>query len=317
MSTAHKTASEAILFFVATLVVALRFHARKTAGVGWKADDWLSLAAWVLFAGYVSGLFWGKSYCACRTICKRRAINNITGTSQHLNGSNIAKMPLPKIIKLLKLTFANIYLMSLIITFSRLSIIFLYHRLFGVYAGFRRALWAMGALTIAWVIMIIFLNTFRCRPTALAYNPLLKGKCLNMTTLFVATESLNCGLDLALVLLPLWRISFLHLCIRDRIGLGLAFLTGGFVCVTSILRIVFTYNIDTTKSAFWLTLQLAFAVICSCLPTLRAYLPKRIPTPTSIFSVHVKSSGDPGSVDHLGKSSKDSSSEKSSSRGEV
>jgi hypothetical protein len=226
-----------------------------------------------------------------------------------------------KIIKLLKITFVNIYLMSIITTLSRLSIIFLYNRIFGVYDGFRRALWIMGAFTISWLITIVLLNTFRCKPIASAYNPLLKGKCLNMTTLFVAMESLNCALDLALVLLPLWRISFMNLCIRDRIGLGLVFLTGGFVCITCILRIVFTYNVDTTKTAFWLTLQLSFAVICSCLPTLRAYLPKRIPMPRSIksqlLSVHVKSSAGHGSTAHLGKSSKDSNSDKSSSKTEV
>jgi hypothetical protein len=64
MSIAHKTASEAILLVVATLAVALRFHARRKAGVGWKTDDWLSLAAWLLLAGYTSGLFWSTFHFA-------------------------------------------------------------------------------------------------------------------------------------------------------------------------------------------------------------------------------------------------------------
>jgi hypothetical protein len=188
--------------------------------------------------------------------------------------------------------------MSIVITFSRLSIIFLYYRIFGIYEGFRRALWIMGALTMGWVITIIFLNIFRCRPIAFAYNLLLKGKCLNQTILFVVTESINCALDLALVLLPLRRISFLQLSIRDRIGLYFVFLTGGFVCITSVLRIVFTYNIDNVQSAFWLTLQLAFAVICSCLPTLRTYLPKHIPSSNALKS-YLRSLKSGGSTDQI------------------
>ncbi|KAF2730606.1 hypothetical protein EJ04DRAFT_579710 [Polyplosphaeria fusca] len=288
---------EVILLVIATGAVALRFHARKMSKLGWWTDDWLSLVALVFLAGYMSTYFWTEAH--------------------HLSGSDIAKMSIPQTIEILKITFADIYLMSVTITFSRLSIIFLYNRIFGVYDRFRVALWIMGALTMGWVITIIILNTFRCKPIALAYNPLLKGQCLNMTTLFVATESLNCALDLVLVLLPLWRISFLHLSIGDRIGLGFVFLTGGFVCITSILRIVFTYNINTSASGFWLTLQLSFAVICACLPTLRRYLPKHISTPSAVksylFSLKLGKTGADGSNDHLKDSRKDSHDDKASS----
>ncbi|KAF2822313.1 hypothetical protein CC86DRAFT_300315 [Ophiobolus disseminans] len=281
MTLTHKVTAEAILFVAATIVVGLRFHARRKMKVGLKADDWLSLAAWVLLTAHMACLFWGEyNYLQIRRVDADRA----AAADQNLSAANMVKMKLPQILQLLKLMFVNIYLMTIIITLCRLSIIVLYHRIFGVYDGFRRALWVMAALSMGWVIAMIFLNTFRCKPIALAYNPRVKGKCLNLNTLFVWSESINCALDLALVLLPLWRISFLHLSIRDRVGLSLVFLTGGFVCITSVLRIVFTYNLDSVQSAFWLSLQLSFAVICSCLPTLRSYLPKHIPTPTTISS---------------------------------
>ncbi|KAF2106987.1 hypothetical protein BDV96DRAFT_654080 [Lophiotrema nucula] len=295
MSAVHKVTSEAILLAAATIAVALRFWARKKLKMGWKADDWFALTAWFLLTVYISTLFYSFNH--------------------DIDVSNLEMMTISEIITILKLTYFSIYMMSVVITLARLSIIFLYYRIFGVYDNFRRALWVMGGLTIAWVVMIIFLNTFRCKPVALAYNPLLKGKCLNMTTLFFATESINCALDLALVLLPLWRIPFLHLSLRDRIGLCLVFLTGSFVCITSILRIVFTYNMDTVQSAFWLTLQLSFAVICSCLPTLRTYLPKHIPKPSTITSYFRSSvfrkTGDPSS--HLEKASQYSNSDKTTS----
>jgi hypothetical protein len=56
---AHRIIAEAILLVIATFVVALRFIARKKSKLEWKADDWLSLAAWAVLVAYSSGHFWG------------------------------------------------------------------------------------------------------------------------------------------------------------------------------------------------------------------------------------------------------------------
>lgn len=117
--------------------------------------------------------------------------------------------------------------MSCPITAARLSIIFLYYRIFGVYTTFRKAVWANGALTVAWLIMITFLNTFRCKPISAAWDPLLqKTACLDLEVLFLWTESINCALDCALVLLPIFKIPALQLSLRDKIALSFVFLTG-------------------------------------------------------------------------------------------
>jgi hypothetical protein len=54
---------------------------------------------------------------------------------------------------------------------TRLSVIFLYHRIFGVYRGFTGVLWLNGTCTILWVLCGLLLCTFRCKPVSAFWDP--------------------------------------------------------------------------------------------------------------------------------------------------
>jgi hypothetical protein len=263
----HKqvTIANSVLVSAATITVGLRFIARIRLKnkLGW--DEFFVVLSLATYWAHVA-----------------------TNFEAALDGTldiDFKTMSMDKISESLKLTFVNIFIMSFTITFARLSIIFLYNRIFGVYSGFRKMLWLNGFLSVSWLLTAIFLNCFRCRPMKAAWNPTIKGACLELETLFLYTEIINCLLDLALVLLPGVKISKLQLSIRDKIGLCIVFFAGSFVCVTSIMRIVFAYGYFATNpnlSEFWLSLQLAFAIICANLPTLRSYLPKRAPSASTL-----------------------------------
>ncbi|KAF2004139.1 hypothetical protein P154DRAFT_560937 [Amniculicola lignicola CBS 123094] len=281
----EKLTEFSILLVATTASLAMRFWARKRSAQRFMWDDWLALAAWVLFAAYVSTL--------------------LRAADEGLNVTEPKKMKLMDLIYALKLVYVGSLLSAGIITFARLSVICLYFRIFGLYKTFTRALWINGVFTVIWGITCVFLLIFRCTPIEHAWNVLKPGTCIDINLLLVILESLNLTMDISLLLLPIMRIRTLQLSIRDRLGLCIVFLTGAFVCVTSILRIVFCYHLDPTQSTFWLVLQLAFAVICSNLPTLRSFLPKRATIPKPVRSLMTwRSQQDP--VEDSGKSSKGS-----------
>lgn len=64
----------------------------------------------------------------------------------------------------LKLVFAGVFLMSIILTFCRFSVLFLYNRLFGVYVAFRKILIIYGVVSFMWPLTIWFGTAFRCKP---------------------------------------------------------------------------------------------------------------------------------------------------------
>jgi hypothetical protein len=126
------------------------------------------------------------------------------------------------------LIFAGVFLMSLTLTLCRLSVIFLYNRLFGVYEGFRKILIAYGIISLLWPISIWCAHIWRCSPISGAWDMTIKSKCAyDLQTLFVAMESLNAILDIFLVVLPITKIKILNMATIDKIGLAVVFLMGG------------------------------------------------------------------------------------------
>ena len=129
------------------------------------------------------------------------------------------------------MSFVGIFLMSTILTLARFSVLLLYYRLFGIYSNFRTALIIVGLASIAWMLTVWFVTIFRCNPISAAWNIFLvaegQAHCLTQETIFLITETINAILDISLVCLPISKIQNIQLPLRDKIGLGLVFITGG------------------------------------------------------------------------------------------
>jgi len=118
--------------------------------------------------------------------------------------------------------------MSTILTLCRMSVIFLYNRLFGVYPVFRRILVVYGVVSLMWPVVIWFAATFRCNPIKGSWDLSTPPNCaFSLNSLFVSMESLNAVLDIFLVILPISKIKILHLPLQEKIGLAFVFLMGG------------------------------------------------------------------------------------------
>ncbi|KAF2446030.1 hypothetical protein P171DRAFT_520721 [Karstenula rhodostoma CBS 690.94] len=248
------------LIVAAELSVALRFWVRRRMRTPLAADDWCALAAGIVFFVQDVVMCWA--------------------ISRNYVGLDPRKMDMEHLETSLKLVFIGIFLMSIILTLCRFSVLFLYNRLFGVYTTFRKILVVCGVASLMWPVTIWFGTTFRCSPVKGSWKLHIGAKCVfDIEHLFIGTEPINAVLDVLLVILPINKIKILQLPLRERIGLAVVFLLGGFVGFTSILRIIFTYNPSKlgaiVDSVFWLQLQLGTAIVCCCLPTLRSLLPSK------------------------------------------
>jgi hypothetical protein len=80
-------------------------------------------------------------------------------------------------------------------------------------------------------------------------------------------------IDLAILLLPIRYVFTLQLPRKIKLAIAGIFALGGFVMVTSVLRLVYLYACNTwleldiyVTSRFWTTVHISAAVLCASLP---------------------------------------------------
>ena len=112
-------------------------------------------------------------------------------------------------------------------TFAKLSLLTLYHRIFYVDNAFVKWVYSVGSIQIAWCIAMVLVRLFQCKPIAAAYNPTIKGYCLNSQTLLVAGDSINSAIDFVMVGMAIWMVVKLQIARNAKLKLGFLFALGG------------------------------------------------------------------------------------------
>ncbi|KAJ5538928.1 hypothetical protein N7494_008407 [Penicillium frequentans] len=160
------------------------------------------------------------------------------------------------------------------ISTAKLSILSLYHAMFGISITFRRFnLAMMGVVGFFWALFTL-LFIFQCHPIHSMWNSLdSPDHCLATTKLVFAFELINFFVDVVILAMPPFIISQLHLPkVKKWSVCGVLFL-GGMVCVTSIVRLYYIWNPGSayvrSLSAMQIIsdVQLGVAILCACLPT--------------------------------------------------
>lgn len=111
-------------------------------------------------------------------------------------------------------------------TFSKLSLLALYHRIFWVKPAFCKSAWAVGTVQSTWGIVVLLAHVFACRPVAKVWSPRLPGYCINTNIFFSIYESVNSLLDFVVAGLAIWMLPSLQLRRSTLWRLGLLFIVG-------------------------------------------------------------------------------------------
>ena len=126
----------------------------------------------------------------------------------------------------------------------------------------------------------ILLTIFECTPVKKSWEKQIAGTCINLQTFFFANAAFNVITDILVMVLPIPVIAKLQITRKQRIGLGLIFCVGILATATSIVRMTTlqtgSKNTDitwtTTNSTIWSGIEINVAIVCACLPILRAPL---------------------------------------------
>lgn len=114
-------------------------------------------------------------------------------------------------------TFAN--------TAVKLSILQLYYHIFPL-PHFRWACYAVMGLTVAYCFSNCLQNLLLCRPIQYNWDKTINGKCTPSYYPYVSSASINLGIDIIVVFLPMPMLWGLHLNLRKKLSLIFIFGVG-------------------------------------------------------------------------------------------
>ncbi|CAL8582622.1 hypothetical protein XPA_008276 [Xanthoria parietina] len=216
-----------------------------------------------------------------------------------------------------------------IIVLVKISILLQYVTLFVVH---RRNLFHYAIHLTIWIIVLFyiavtFMYIFGCNPRRKLWIPSTPGHCQYEHSRGVFSGSINIVSDFVILILPLPVILRLQMPLAKRLRLTLVFSFGFLACVTSIVRLVYSlqldpdqgstaYQLNINKQGLWAFAEISMGIIVSCMPLVHKsfkHLLTKFPS-TSSFRKFPSSGGSSSWRRLLGRSS--SSGESSSRKGD-
>lgn len=181
----------------------------------------------------------------------------------------------------------------------KVSICFLYIRIFGVYTLFRNYCILLIIISTLWALATLFGSVFQCNPIRDAWNPLGdRSNCLNIRLFLIGTNTPNVIIDALILTAPIYPIWRLHLSTRKKILVSMVLLLGAGYDVQnsryrpieltacsetafSIVRLIKLVTLGTTDLTWdyvtpiiWSTVEPSIGLLCACVPVMGVLLPK-------------------------------------------
>ncbi|KAE8377588.1 hypothetical protein BDV26DRAFT_293061 [Aspergillus bertholletiae] len=245
-----------IFIALATLAVIARFVARRLKSLALAADDWAIFIAllldWVLYSLFV----------ACRGygLGRRREV--------------VPEANIPVFLELLYY-FQIFYILAP--PTVKLSLLLLYRRIF-VSSRFLIIVYVVGAAVSVWVTIMAFLAIFNCKPISAFWTG--QGQCIPFKQFAIGYAIVNIITDLAVWLMPIPSMWKLQLPTAQKIALTLIFVLGLIDCGAALVRLLSSMLVlgnwdvthDYARGFMWSIIEVSLAIVCTCLPTMRAIL---------------------------------------------
>lgn len=167
---------------------------------------------------------------------------------------------------------------------TKCSILLLYCRIFGNVRWFKWVCWFLTASVAMYAIASVVATIFQCSPIPRAFNRQIEGTCINNAQFWYANAGFSVATDLLILLMPMPLVYQLQIPRIQKIALVIVFALGGFVVITSCLRMT-TINITATSpdttfdiaSTMWTIIEMNVAIVCACLPMIRPLIVKIFP----------------------------------------
>ncbi|PVH82275.1 hypothetical protein DL98DRAFT_620272 [Cadophora sp. DSE1049] len=138
---------------------------------------------------------------------------------------------------------------------------------------------------------IMFALIFQCSPISGVWERTLGSQCLNINTLSYSSAAISVGLDVIILTLPIPVLIWLKMNLKKKLSLIVMFSLGSLACITSGIRLKYLVAFATSKDptylpltgdnalpAIWSFVEICVALICACLPAMRALLSRWFPS---------------------------------------
>ncbi|OCT45585.1 integral membrane protein [Cladophialophora carrionii] len=167
-----------------------------------------------------------------------------------------------------------------ILMLTKVSILLFYMRIFPS-RGFQILCNTMLAFVVLSGVVVLLCQLLQCLPVRFNWDKSIRGaKCINVNALTYGHAGINIFQDVLILALPIPWIMRLKLELNQKIGLVIMFQVGTFACVTAVVRLRFLAEFggtnstdplwDNTDCTIWTAAETYSAIICSCLPAIRA-----------------------------------------------
>ncbi|KAH8908298.1 hypothetical protein BR93DRAFT_868205, partial [Coniochaeta sp. PMI_546] len=250
-----------ITWVIALILVVLRLYTRTRIRKIFGPSDWCIAFSALCAAGVTASSI-------------EQAVR---GAGKHTWQMDPMQIPL-----MTRASWYGILFYSLSLTFTKISILLLYKRIFTYPGWVKRAIrvvlfgvlaigvWLVASVCTAcipleafWKWWLVFVRPVYCQPP----------------NLWWANAGLHITTDVVIVLLPMPVISTLRLPRRQKMAVMGVFALGFFVCFVSIMRLVKLVEVETTPPTdpgysgaslhFWTTVEVNTAISCACMMTLK------------------------------------------------
>ncbi|KAJ5947522.1 hypothetical protein N7466_000537 [Penicillium verhagenii] len=248
---------------LATIFVGLRLYTRTKLLRKMEANDWMIVVALV------------NSY----IFMSLDMIEATSGMGMHLKD-----IPPAILERQMKAFWLTIPFYNAAVLCAKASILMQYFRVFPTHR-MRVVCWIMITILAiygTWAVFSAFLN---CIPVAKFWDDSIAGFCLNKPGLWFSNASMHITTDLVILIIPIPALIAIEIPRRQKAALMILFGLGGFVCITSIVRLVSLKRIsdstdptyDNVGAASWSAVECNTGIICACLPTLKPLISKLAP----------------------------------------
>ncbi|KAI1318726.1 hypothetical protein F5Y16DRAFT_391670 [Xylariaceae sp. FL0255] len=239
-----------------TLATGLRFIATKQAGRRIWLEDWFALFGLAFFLSFTTIFIYVLS---------------------SLNGRSFAVVAKESPTDLQHIFMVALYMSAQYCgnqLFSKWSLLAFYHRLFFVERRFVICVWVVAILQLMWFIGTYVAHYLTCIPIAKVWDPTIPGTCINNSTFLIAGETINSLIDFVMIGLAVWMVVRLQMDTSTKWKISFLFVLGGLSGIIGFIKIGTAHNssYSTFLDPLWAVVQMAFSILCSCLPVYKSLL---------------------------------------------
>ncbi|PWY87371.1 integral membrane protein [Aspergillus heteromorphus CBS 117.55] len=192
-------------------------------------------------------------------------------------GTHIVYVPQKDLTVYLKTLASGSFLYPLCITFTKLSILALYKRIFSIRPMILAAN-GVAALVILWCFGVCLIGAVTCMPFHKLWDPTVPGGCINLPQFYYGLQIPNIVSDAIILVLPMRPVWNLQVPRTQKVMLTGIFLLGALTLAFDIVRLVtmielsragddITYN--EVPASVWTCIEPAVGITAACLSNMR------------------------------------------------